>query len=398
MLHWLSIQKKQLLKCKHSVSLLNTILKSKSRFLVWTNFKQENGCHGIISTHEIIQMLTLYIYPNTRKVTTAIQNPYINNLIDSLSDITHVVNKAKPTSLGIIDIYRKVFKIDVIIFSWLENLPDNRFGKVQSLLLLPLFIFCKLSNKKIVWILHNKKAHSDKNKSWKQLNYRLIKKYSDYILTHSSEGINYLKKISEKKASKAIFLHHPISKSTLRQSSKQKVYDILIWGAISPYKGIDLFLKTLRDKGVQDDFRILIAGKSVSEEYYEKIKQLAGKNVTVRNEFIEHDELSELILTSRIVLFTYVSDSVLSSGSLMDTILFDSKIVGPKTGAFADLSKEGLIECFTKYDELPELIQSLLETENNSKQITKRKHFIDENTWTQFAERFLSSINQKLFN
>ncbi len=343
----------------------------------------------------------IYVYPNPQKVSDATQNPYIDNLMDNLSNIGTVINKAEPTSLGIFDIYRKLLKIDVVIFNWIEYLPDNRFGKVQSLLVFPLLCLMKILGKKIIWIFHDKKTQNISNKNWKDMNYRLIMKFSDFILTHSKEGIELLRKAKEKVTSKAIFLHHPVNQSHVTISDNEKTYDILIWGSARPYKGIDKFLEVLKQKGMQNTFKIMIAGKFSSEEYYNKVIKLAGEQVTVRNEFIEKESLTNLITHSKIILFTYSTYSVLSSAALMDSILFSSKIIGPLTGAFADLNSEELIDCYSSLEELPELIKSVLNKDDtNLTQAKKREQFLKANTWEQFTENFyeLSKIHIPKFN
>jgi len=53
--------------------------------------------------------------------------------------------------------------------------------------------------------------------------------------------------------------------------------------------------------------------------------------------------LQNLIAKSILVLFTFSKVSILSSGILIDSLGYGANIVGPKVGAFKDLSIDGIV-------------------------------------------------------
>jgi len=209
---------------------------------------------------------------------------------------------------------------------------------------------------------------------------------SDYILTHSFEGIDFIRKQCSGTGAKLFYLPHPIKNNLLEFNVKPDC-DILIWGTIAPYKGIDKFLEFLSENNLSNKYQINIVGKILDNEYAEIIYKYENENISIRNQFINNYELMEMVRRSRLVLFPYKNSSVLSSGALMDTIGFGSVVVGPDTGAFSDLSSLGFVNAYKRFDELPLLLDRLLENNyrvENKKLLT----FFKENSWSGFSRKF----------
>jgi len=211
------------------------------------------------------------------------------------------------------------------------------------------------------------------------------------ILTHSSEGINYAKEILPGSEKKVNYFPHPVKDR--RASKKHNIrYDILIWGTISPYKGIDEYLNFLKKNNLADKFKTYIVGKSTSEDYFQKLVGFSSEMITIENKFISDEDLQQLIAKSRIVLFTYSKSSILSSGVLMDSLGYGANIIGPQVGAFSDLGNEGILNTYTNFDELIPIINKHVEIENSEQRSNKLDEFLKENTWDKFAEQ-VSKIN-----
>ena len=99
----------------------------------------------------------------------------------------------------------------------------------------------------------------------------------------------------------------------------------------------------------------------------------------------EIEEISTFAEQSKFILFTYEPLSVLSSGSLMDSIRMRSIIIGPNIGAFKDLSSYSFINTYNNYDEI---IKIYNDYKCNKAFICKEiKDFCKENSWDLFAEK-----------
>ncbi|MCK5136584.1 MAG: glycosyltransferase [Bacteroidales bacterium] len=339
-------------------------------------------------------MKNLYLYPITARNKTGIINPYVGNLRDALKKHYNVVNVDKPSKSGIFDILMYIRKIDIIYLNWIEELPGLHWGVLQSIFFIIILYYIKCSRIKIVWTLHNKTSHFDKHQLIKSILYSQMLKKSDLIVTHAAEGLNHIPAKTP-----SAFIHHPMRSLDDTRTSDDGLpeYDIIIWGTISPYKGVDSFLEYLYKNGIIMNYKILIAGNVTTIALTRKLQQFMAEfeNLKLINEFVAETELMSMIRKSKIVVFTYHSDSVLSSGALMDSLSQRATIIGPKAGAFNDLSKIGLIETFIDCQELVIKIDMLLKS---SKDQDERKQninkFIKENSWEDFSVTISHLMNK----
>lgn len=339
-----------------------------------------------------------YIYPITNRLKTGIYNPYLDNFIRSSENSFYFLNKEYPSDTGIFNLLRFIFKTDVIFLNWIENLPEKKGGFLQTVFFLALLRVSKLFGIKIVWTIHNKISHSSKHLFFKQLIFSEMLKRSDIIISHSKEGVRFAETLCPGVSQRIFYFPHPVIPVNGFSKTKNIEYDILIWGTLAPYKGIDSFLEFLQQNNSLQKYRILIAGRAVSDKFYKKIQKYASHNITIKDQFVDHEELSKLIHSSRIVLFTYSGNSVLSSGALMDSVANRALVIGPSRGAFAEMGSLGIIKTYNDFNDLLEILNSPDELEMN---ISKDKinHFIHSHTWQQFSEAFnkrMESENREL--
>lgn len=327
-------------------------------------------------------MKNIYIHPNASEKYYSF-NPYITNLNSAVSDYCTVVNRNTKSNNGILHLLGYLPKVDYIWFNWIEDLPDKSKGYLQTLVLIFILFYCKLTSKKIIWTLHNKFSHYKRNHTIKRFLFWLLMKESDYILTHSTEGVEFAGTFGKKVKAKTKFLHHPVS-GNYNVAIKPKTTDILIWGSIIPYKGIDLFLDYLWSHKLEEKWSVRIVGKIRDAAYKEKIMGLTNARIVVEDKFVDNDELKHEIDSARCVLYTYLKDSVLSSGAVMDSIMMGARVIGPQCGAFADLKTDGIIETYSSYEELMTLLHNPNYITGKTDE-TKIKNFINQNSWESFG-------------
>lgn len=335
-------------------------------------------------------MNKLYLYPNSPEIT----NPYIRFLADALSVNFTVLNYNKPSNKGILDIFRYFKNIDILYLNWIENLPGRYLGYLQSLLFLFLFLVFKISGRKIVWTLHNKRSHSEKHMILKTMLYKVLIKYSDLVVTHAEEGLELIPDGTGK-----LFIPHPVKekRNDVKSHVSEKEFDIIIWGTIAEYKGVHTFLEFLEKESILSKYRILIAGKVKSINLSRVLNRMASDyaNITLIDQFLSEKNLESLIEKSRIVLFTYQPESVLSSGALSDSLQFDAAIIGPDTGAFHDLSKLNIVRTYAEYSDLMDTIDNQLQkSETNMARDNRILEYIKDNSWKSFSNRISDYLNE----
>lgn len=330
-----------------------------------------------------------YIYPLTSRLITGVYNPYLDNFMDSTASFIKYINKNHPSSWGIFNLLRFITQIDALFLNWPENIPEKKGGIIQSFFLLILLRLKKMLKIRVVWTLHNKVSHSSDKLFFKtKLFYALLKR-SDLIITHSKEGVIFAESIIPGSSAKLFYFPHPVVPKQ-NYSCNSKKYDILIWGTIAPYKGIDHFLAYFMDKGLHKKYRVLIVGKILPNDFYQIIKKYESPGIFIDNRYIANEELGELIALSHIVLFTYSSKSVLSSGALIDSISYKASVIGPNVGAFSELGNMGIIKTFDDFEELPDIIDKTIFA-GSIADSEKLNNFIYSHTWEKFS---LSLHNQ----
>ncbi len=334
--------------------------------------------------------MNVFLYPFNDIQKTSMKNSYQDNFIRNLeNNPIKIVNKQ--TKYGVLDIITYFNKTDIFYFNFIENLPQRKFGLLQSLIFLFILLFIKIFRKKIVWVLHNKISHSESFKIVKKVLMIIMLNTSNKIITLSKEGIEYGNKYTIKKR-KISFFNHPVENNLSSEINNiDKDIDILIWGRITKYKGVGDFLEFLLFKEKLNHLKITIAGKIDDPELRRKIANYKIKsNLEIIDEFITDNVLVDLHKRSKSVLFTYKGKSVLSSAALMYSLGHGTNIIGPNVGAFRDLKEFNLINTYESYDDFLEKIQK-----NESHiDFEKLNKFIEDNSWKNFTYNIYQILKQ----
>lgn len=313
----------------------------------------------------------------------------MSNLEKALAPYFEITNK-KSNNKGVLELYLYLFKPDIFYFNWIENIPSRRFGRLQVAAFLVFLYMARLSGRKIVWTLHNKYSHDKENSRWTDYMYGIMFRYSDYILTHSREGIEFARERYPAFQYKVKYYIHPVNQLFPSGNADEIKYDFLIWGTIWPYKGITEFLKYIEESG-NTHFRVLIAGICINDKMKAELDRYLNQNVIHLNKFLDISEIAELARHSKFILFTYNHKSVLSSGSLMDSIAMRSLIIGPDIGAFKDLSSENFVRTYNSYSDIIEIHRNYSHLVANARLDIDK--FWCENKWETFGKKLFTELN-----
>lgn len=341
-----------------------------------------------------------YFYPNSSKQTQSEVNPYTSMMTEGLENAFRVVNKESPTGKGFFDFLRYAIGVDFLFANWIEELPDKKYGFIQSFLFIFIIKIRKLLGFKFVWVMHNKSTHDRANARAKKILYSFIVKNNDLILTHSSEGIKNATQNYGHNGKNIVFLHHPVGTRKAYNPDQPKAYDVLIWGKISAYKGIKEFVSFFaQNKALLKNRNILIAGKFFSESYYNEVMEITPPQISILNEYVDDNKLSGLISSSKAILFTYNPASVLSSGALMTSLEYPVFIFGPNTAAFADLAEEGIIHTYENFNDLASKLDIVLDGSFDKKAMMSRQEdFVINHSWKKTSLAINKQILQLLDN
>ncbi len=209
-------------------------------------------------------------------------------------------------------------------------------------------------------------------------------KSSDKIITHSESGKSFVAETFPEYVDKVQVIMHPI-RELFPIHHREKTTDFLIWGSVYRYKGIVKFLKYISSDSVERPFKVKIVGKCVDKEYQEEIEGFLDENIEFCNEVLDLEEINTLAQESKFILFTYNSDTVISSGSLIDSIRMGSQIMGPNHGAFKDLSYLSFVHRYEDFSRIPDLFAAYEMDDKKTK--IEREAFYNGNNWGKFIER-----------
>ncbi len=334
-------------------------------------------------------MTKIYFYPKKNPRDAISPSPYMPCFEEALTKNYAVVNQNLIKN-GIFEFFKYLFRADLFLYSFIENVVQFRFGKLQAIYFFFFFWCTKLLGKKTLWVMHNKYSHDRKKNKWTDFMFSLMVKHSNLILTHSEAGIEYIQEKYPSYAKKVKFIIHPIPPHFPFVEKAEKKYDFLIWGTISPYKGHLEFLEYLEKNGALGKYKILIIGRYSNQEYGKKLRQYLSDNIQLDDKFYELEEIAHFAHQSRFVLFTHKPTSVLSSGALMDSIRMGAKIIGPNHGAFKDLKDYSFVNTYEHFDQIHNIYESNREI---AAPLSEMKVFCKDNSWHAFADKITSHID-----
>ena len=318
-----------------------------------------------------------YIYPAGDML-----NSYLNHFIHAVEPQFVFLNKDKPSKYGLFDVIKYVNRLDILFLNWPEEVPERRGGTFQAFFYILMIFWLKFRKTAICWTFHNKVSHVQGKTGLKNFLRYFTARNADFIITHAKEGISLVEKLAQPGYPKIKFFHHPVLPAINLKPYDEKKYDLIMWGMVTPYKGVDEFLTFIEHEHL-DHLKILIAGKIGGNAYRDKVLAHRSNTITILDRFIPVDELEMYISQSRAVLFTYLENSILSSGALMDTLRYAPLVIGPACGAFNDLKEEGLILTYNDYAHLKVLLTDELRFKPD---VNKIQQFITENSWENFGK------------
>ena len=340
-------------------------------------------------------MTTFTIYPNLRISPNLKLNPYIKDFIAALDghDGTSVINP--PHKNPLLSILLPKRWGNVFIFNWFESIPDYKYGFIQSIAAILLINIIRLSGRDVVWMFHNRKPHTNGHTKMKQYLSRLIAKRSTLIVTHAKEGVDIINKNYPFAAHKVHFLDHP-TKNRLPETppSRSSIeYDVLIWGGIAKYKGTFEFVDFLNTHP-DVDLKVCIVGDCSSDSLFQELINTVPANVTLIRQRPSFEELSEYAAKSHFILAPYSSETVLSSGMLMDSLSFGAKVIGPEVGSFKDYADEPSVKVYT-FRDFGDIERIVTQKRDEPLSLKSYNEFLNKNKWSNFATELLQLLSVK---
>jgi len=252
-------------------------------------------------------------------------------------------------------------KCDIFHVHW----PDHNVVKgrligniVKILLFFTHLIFLKIKGAKIVWTVHNIKAHDYDyyNKTNKYLAYYniyfFIKKFVDGLIVLNNHTID---KLDEQYLNidkldidysyiphsnyKGVYRKRGINDSRTDLGISSNNFLFGYFGFIKKYKNVPAFINAFKNLSNEED-EMIIAGKPENEQLNKKIVNLSADNERVHL-FLYHiddDELEKIFSSINLLVLPY--KKINNSGSALLSLSLDTPILVPENHLFKDLKNE----------------------------------------------------------
>ncbi len=259
---------------------------------------------------------------------------------------------------------------------------------------LPYLIF-KLKDKKLLFTIHDFQPHTGegtKSKFAVRFNKYLLK--SRYpLIFQNLQDYNSLLNQNKNFSTKLYYIPFgilDIYKCYYNNSTEIKGYDLLYWGRISPYKGIEYLIEAIKILKIQRGFKIqtMIGGNGI---IYFDTKELDELNITLVDRYINTEELVALIQKAKVVVCPYTDAT--QSGVLMTAYAFNKPVIATKVGGFLDSVYDGVNGRLVPPRDSYALADAIYELINSPHLLSKMSRNIEklfssgEYSWENIAEK-----------
>jgi glycosyltransferase involved in cell wall biosynthesis len=259
----------------------------------------------------------------------------------------------------------------VALISYINGLVYSLFLNKQRVilnwsLLWPLeslyFILCKLFQKEVMYIEHNVVSHeleSEKPNLKKKVLYRLV----DKIVCVSEFSKNQLVGIYPEFREKAFVYQHGVMPllhyKDIESLSLKEPKNIIFWGNVKKYKGIDYFIDLFADHLDSFDYQIYVYGKwddSLKNKSINLCKKY--KNISITDRFIDNSEIFKIINSGSVIVMPYLSAT--QSGVLYTLLNYGVPFISTDCGENGEfLKKHNLSDLIFDINDKNSLMKSI---------------------------------------
>jgi len=282
-----------------------------------------------------------------------VNNPYARNVMDILNNNGVETYPIKECFSSLSNFRRT----SVYNFNWFENMEKKGLSSLAEFYAkMAILQLLKLTRKKIVYTLHNKLPHHSSSNKYSGKLMRWLAKNSDAIVIMSEDSRQVVDDLvrNDTAARKIYKIPHPtycnnydLNKSeNLREKfgiNKENIV-FMFMGSISPYKNIEILIEAFKSLD-NPQSNLIIAGRPLSAEYGDALKNLIGDNKRVIPifEYIPDEDMELYYNTSDIVVLPYSKVSSLNSGALYLSFTFSKTVICPEIGSVNDITDKSIL-------------------------------------------------------
>jgi glycosyltransferase involved in cell wall biosynthesis len=158
-------------------------------------------------------------------------------------------------------------------------------------------------------------------------------------------------------------------------SINKHLKNILFFGRISPYKGIDVLLEAMKYvHQMNPEIKLIIAGNG--EYYFDKTEFEQLDYVEFRNRYIPNEELVNLINESLFTVCPYIDAT--QSGVIMTSYAFCQPVIASNIGGLPEMVMNNITGLLIEPNNVIELQNSIIQLVSNQNMLIEMKKNIFE--------------------
>jgi beta-1,4-mannosyltransferase len=260
----------------------------------------------------------------------------------------------------------KNLKFDYLYLDWLSPycINSNIFKTfIKTNLFLAQILILKFLNKKIIWNIHNLHDHERRSHSIDKKLHRIMFYLSNKIRFFSKSAKDaFLNYYNLNDSTKIVLISHPryndfyvdflFKDDNLFTGIDAKNINVLFFGNIREYKGINSLLSNINFSKLNVDIKFIVAGKK--QDDFQLIKK---NNVIYFIQYIKDQNLKELFDKSTIVILPY--EQIMTSGMLYLCMYFKKPVLCPPLPFFLEILGEDYPYYYNNMDELYIILNEL---------------------------------------
>jgi glycosyltransferase involved in cell wall biosynthesis len=170
----------------------------------------------------------------------------------------------------------------------------------------------------------------------------------------------------------------------------QKTHELLFFGFVRKYKGLDVLLDAMAIISRQKNIRLNIVGEfwKDKQHYISKINNLGiEKHISIVDEYIPNEQLGKYFLTTDLVVQPYLSAS--GSGVSQLAYGFGKPVIATNVGSIGEVVKDKINGRLVAPNDPKALAQAIIESleKNNLEQMQIEAEKVREAfSWEKFAD------------
>lgn len=292
-------------------------------------------------------------------------------------------------------IHPKSWKVsNIAINEILRIKPDILHLDDVSLRLAPLLF--RIGELPIVLTLHDVRPHLGEENWRRRLGTILTFKRVKHFIVHSEfsrnqflEQYSYTRKMVSTVPLGIIDVFHEFLREDIHP---EPLNSVLFFGRISPYKGVDVFIRALEIVSKKiSHCKFIIAGKPIHGYRMPPIPFLSNNGtIEIHDRFLSNKEIAAFIAKSTIIVCPYLDAT--QSGVVLTAYAFNKPVIATNVGGLPEYvyhNKTGLLVPPGDPNALAEAIIDLLQNPEKRRQMKKEIQRLakTELSWDRIAER-----------